>query len=186
MEKRVTTFMFVAYVVFHSVASDCPQSAMRDRLYMNSAITRENMVKCVQSQLKPENAVLLFEYRIPFSRSTYCVGMSTNVAVMGIVTTGRVDFVKYKLDKPSIILRFVETLQKYESTSISMSTGPKDLYVTVYDEMESTCHRFDYPVWVMQNRIMLPRDAFCGCDDNTKIAYEMMCVLFQKWILPKL
>lgn len=184
MDKRIASLIFATLILACPGASDHSQAAMVDKLYVKSSITRKRMLDCVQRKLKPDDAVLFFEFTIPFRRMTYCIGMATNVAVMGMASTGRVDFVKYKLDNEHRIPLFANTLRKYVSTSFSTSTGPRDLYVTVHESRKTRCCRFDYPSWVSHSHVSLPAGAFIG--DDVRMAYEMMGTIFQHWILPRL
>ena len=130
---------------------------------------------------------IIFGFEIPPKRQFYCATISSNDV---IITMHDIDGnSQYSVAGIGIDIELIKSFQKellaYKYEPLSVTTGPKYVYVTICS-IENQYYKFDYPWWVTSRRGDIPSGMLLGLNTHVSNAYRMYTTIFSKYIFPNI
>ena len=141
-----------------------------------------------QSQLlvtTNETSIVFFEFEIPQKRLFFCASIISNAVSLTLKTIDHVseqNVVIYGIDN-DLINSFQRALMTYRYEQLSVTTGPKHVYVSCSNASDKY-HKFDYPWWISSCHSDIPRGMLLGVNETTGNAYRLYTAIFRKYIYP--
>lgn len=130
---------------------------------------------------------IIFDFEIPQKRQLYSVTISSNDVVVTLHDINGI--YKYSAIGIGIDIKLIKLFRKglltYEYEPLSVTTGPKYVYVTIC-AMKNQYYKFDYPWWVSSRRDDIPPGMLLGLNACVSDVYRMFTTIFSRYIFPNI
>ena len=149
---------------------------------------RKCVVKNLHEAMHGNPNVIFMDFEIPNKQKVYCFGISSNMVVSAAVDRQSAIFRKFHKDPDvhELIDPFVMLFPKYKYQFLSLTTGPKYVYVTVENSNTVKCAKFDYPWWITENCSENPSGMLIGLDEDTAQICKLFSFIFGHCVYPYL
>lgn len=153
-----------------------------ERLYSKYDINRD--IEHV-SALTNHDSSIFFEFEIPQRRQFYCATFTSNVVIVTLHDKNGISRHRNTDIDMELLKSFQQKLLGYKYEPLSVTTGPKYVYVTILSP-QNRCYKFDYPWWISSHRSDIPSGMLLGLDICVSDLYRNYTTIFGKYIFPNM
>ena len=159
-----------------------------EQLYKKYLSDRKYVVNNLHEVMHKSPNVIFMDFEIPNKQTVYCFGISSNMVVSAAVNRQSAVFRTFYKDPDAykMIDSFVMLFSKYKYQFLSLTTGPKYVYVTVGNPNAIKCSKFDYPWWISEKCNENPLGMLIGLDENTVQICKLFSFIFGYYVFPYL
>ena len=158
-------------------------------VYQRYSADREDVLEKVYGMLSNQYDTVVFEFDIPGRRKLYCAGIASNMVVLASIGRDSAIFRTHIKDMARFdkVICFKEALRAYNYERLSVSTGPKYVYVSVCGMFgRDRCYKFDFPWWITSDRWEMPSGMLIGLNQDDAVAWQLYTSVFRYYIYPHL
>ena len=128
---------------------------------------------------------VVFEFEIPQRRQFYRAAISSNVVTVTLYEKNKTS----RLVDAGVDMKLVEVFNRdlltYRYSPLSITTGPKYIYVTI-GAGQNQSYRFDYPWWVSPRKSDIPSGMLLGLNASDFRCVSNFTKIFGRYIFPNM
>lgn len=126
-----------------------------------------------------------FDFEIPQKRQFYCATIMSNIVIVTLHDRNGISKVSADGIDVELIKSFQQKLLTYKYKPLSVTSGPKYVYVTICS-VQNQSYKFDYPWWISSRHSDIPSGMLLGLNASDSELLLNYAKIFGRYIFPNM